>query len=83
MYDSIINKDGIELIQFKNHKRQLLQYKIGDSIDLKDGIYFQSTGVMVIFENKIVAVFLRPNEKSCVNDFLFNSYSKNISYPKF
>lgn len=78
MFDMVVfeNTKGEKVqIQFKNSECVLDEYHIGDTINLKDAIYFGFEGAFVVFEGKIVAAFDKQES------FMINKWNNPIQYP--
>lgn len=78
MYDTVLfkNKKGVKTeIQFKNSDCEMEEYRIGDTINLEDGIYFAIEGAFVVYANVIVAAFDKEEHP------LRNKWDGKIKYP--
>jgi len=78
MFDTVVfrnTKNESVQIQFKNSECVLDEYHIGDSIDLKDAMYFGHEGAFVEFGGKIVAAF------DTQEQFMINKWNKPVQYP--
>ncbi len=56
LYDTFFTKDEDE-IQLKNGLCKLNEYHIGEEVPLKDGVYVDYGGIVVIVGGKFVATF--------------------------
>lgn len=79
MFDTVwtTNEKGEEVgIQIKIADDFLLNYNVGDSIDVWDGIFFGWEGCVVIKDKVIVAAF------AIEDDPIFNKWGGKMIYPK-